>query len=54
MTDDNVFLFTVECRSFYWCAGQYVSCIVCHKVDTDERNLEVGGTLRQAGVCNFI
>ena len=31
-----------------------MSCIVCHKVDSGERNLDVGGALHHAGVCDCI
>ena len=31
-----------------------MSCTVCHKVDTGEWNLEVGGMLQHAGVCNYV
>ena len=44
--DDNNFLFVVECESYCVCGGQCMSCIVCHKGDTVERNREVGGALR--------
>ena len=50
--DDNVFLIIVECESYCGCGGQCVSCIVCHKVYTGERNLEVVGALLHSSVCN--
>ena len=31
-----------------------MSCIVSHKVNNGERDLEKGGALRQAGVCNCV
>ena len=31
-----------------------MSSIVCHKVDTGEQNLEVGGALRHVGVCDCV
>ena len=46
ITDDNIFLLIVEC--LFYCGCGSVSCVVCHNVDSCERNLEVGGTLRHA------
>ena len=31
-----------------------MSSIVCHKVDTGERNLEVGGALQHASGCDCV
>ena len=51
ITDDNVFLFIVECEFFCGGGAQCMSNIVCHKVEIGEQNLEVGGALRHVGVC---
>ena len=52
--DDNVFLFIVECEFYCGCGGQCVSNIVCHKVDTGERSLEMSEALWHAGVCDCV
>ena len=31
-----------------------MNSIVCHKMDTGERDLEEGGALRHAGVCDCV
>ena len=31
-----------------------MSCTVCHKEDTDGWNPEVGGAMRQDGVCDCV
>ena len=34
--------------------AEEASCVVCHKVDTGGRNVEVCGALRHAGVCDCV
>ena len=51
--DDNVF-FVIECEFCCCCGGQYVSCMECHNVYIGDQNLNVGGTLWLAGVCDCV
>ena len=54
ITDDDDFLFIVECRSYCGCGGQCVRSIVSHKIGIDGQNPELGGSQQHAGVCDCV
>ena len=51
---DDIILFIVECGFYCGCGRQCASCIVSHKVDSGERNLENSRVLLHAGICDCI
>ena len=54
ITDDDVFLFNVECGSCCGLGGQCVSSIVYHKVGIDKQNPELGRALEHADICDCV